>query len=340
MAAVKQDPNSERAWGWLSNVIDNDKDRIYCLKQVLRINPKNEKANQLFRNLNAKQSQLENHQPQVPIQISQQAPAPIQSSQVQHVKKGQSSNTKSSRTGLILNGGLAAVILCVCAGFSIIQVFNDSTSDDKPSDYILAPQDVFQVSAVDLVISEGYTVTSAVCEVVSSERFRPTINGVTVDVGPIVFHAFRITGPSLNSEVVVLFSSNQKAADGSGLVQTVNGEAIRLFPDFPEGSKLRYPINLDTDGAQIALKCAQQAGAPPTIQLGDIDSEEWRRRAIEKFGQEEVYDDGSKEDYIRIALIVCELYQKDGESMIINMGADYNDSFEKFAIETFCPYVK
>ena len=39
LAAVKQNPNSERAWGWLSNVIDTDKDRIYCLRQVLRINP-------------------------------------------------------------------------------------------------------------------------------------------------------------------------------------------------------------------------------------------------------------------------------------------------------------
>jgi hypothetical protein len=48
---VKQNPESERAWGWMYQTSDNDKERIYCLKQMLRINPKNEKPAQLLNQL-------------------------------------------------------------------------------------------------------------------------------------------------------------------------------------------------------------------------------------------------------------------------------------------------
>ena len=48
ITVVKQNPEDERAWGWMYQVSNDDKERIYCLKQVLRINPKSEKANQLL----------------------------------------------------------------------------------------------------------------------------------------------------------------------------------------------------------------------------------------------------------------------------------------------------
>ena len=40
-AVVKQYPDSERAWGWMVNVCSTDKERIYCLNQLLHVNPKN-----------------------------------------------------------------------------------------------------------------------------------------------------------------------------------------------------------------------------------------------------------------------------------------------------------
>lgn len=49
--AVKQYPDAERAWGWMYNVCHTDKERIHCLKQMLRINPGNEKATQMLRDL-------------------------------------------------------------------------------------------------------------------------------------------------------------------------------------------------------------------------------------------------------------------------------------------------
>jgi hypothetical protein len=51
ITTVKQSPDSERAWGWLYQVSNNDQERIHCLKQILRINPKNEKASQSLNQL-------------------------------------------------------------------------------------------------------------------------------------------------------------------------------------------------------------------------------------------------------------------------------------------------
>jgi hypothetical protein len=62
--AVKQNQNDEHSWGWMYNVCDSDKERVYCLKQMLRINPKNEKANQLLSKLTAADFLLE--QPSIP----------------------------------------------------------------------------------------------------------------------------------------------------------------------------------------------------------------------------------------------------------------------------------
>src|SRR5215216_5281861 len=46
ITVLKQNPDSERAWGWMNNVCQTDQERIHCLKQILRINPKNDKARQ------------------------------------------------------------------------------------------------------------------------------------------------------------------------------------------------------------------------------------------------------------------------------------------------------
>ena len=46
IAVVKQSPDNEENWKWMINVCNTDKERIHCLKQMLRINPKNEQAQQ------------------------------------------------------------------------------------------------------------------------------------------------------------------------------------------------------------------------------------------------------------------------------------------------------
>ena len=49
MAFVDQNPDNESGWGWLFNVCETDKERVDCLVQVIRINPHNEKAEQLLK---------------------------------------------------------------------------------------------------------------------------------------------------------------------------------------------------------------------------------------------------------------------------------------------------
>ena len=42
--AVRLAPQNETIWLWLSSVARDNKERIFCLKQLLEINPKNEHA--------------------------------------------------------------------------------------------------------------------------------------------------------------------------------------------------------------------------------------------------------------------------------------------------------
>jgi tetratricopeptide (TPR) repeat protein len=42
--AVRQNPQSEQAWLWLSGALDDDQERLACLNKVLAINPDNEAA--------------------------------------------------------------------------------------------------------------------------------------------------------------------------------------------------------------------------------------------------------------------------------------------------------
>lgn len=42
--ALKRNPNDISAWLWLSGAVDNDDERLECLQQVLRIDPRNEPA--------------------------------------------------------------------------------------------------------------------------------------------------------------------------------------------------------------------------------------------------------------------------------------------------------
>lgn len=51
MEVVKQSPDSETAWAWMYQASGNDKERIDCLKQILRINPESKKASELLNKL-------------------------------------------------------------------------------------------------------------------------------------------------------------------------------------------------------------------------------------------------------------------------------------------------
>jgi len=305
---IRQNPRDETAWLWMTRCVGSAAEKRYCFDQVLNINPQNQHAIKGLERLNNPVSPIT--QPKA--KVVQQQPVK---------KKG------LSTTGTIAVIGLGVTLFCVC-GFFIVGLFLNSSSGTTAK--VLSAEDSFEVSAIDVVAQEGYTVTSAVCEVVSSERY--TVQGY--DFGKIVFHAFRITKPTLGTEAVVLFQSNHTAQDGSGLVHTVNPLAKTLFSDFPDAAVLKHPITTDTPGAQDALDCAQRAGSPPALDFGNFDHEAWRREAIKKWGEEQTYPDGSKQDHVRLALGICK-YVKENPSMRYEEGSQ-----QQWIIETFCTYVK
>lgn len=70
--AIQADPQNERAWLRLSDVVDSDQERLACLKQVLAINPGNEVARCGVAALRQKQAS----QPVKPVTPSPLAPGP------------------------------------------------------------------------------------------------------------------------------------------------------------------------------------------------------------------------------------------------------------------------
>lgn len=74
IAVIKQNQDNERAWQFMYNLANDDKERLSCLKQLLRINPQNEKAQQLLDNLTDFEPPLEHPQALQPIQQQIQRP--------------------------------------------------------------------------------------------------------------------------------------------------------------------------------------------------------------------------------------------------------------------------
>lgn len=102
ITVVKQNPDSEPAWGWMYQASNNDQERIHCLKQILRINPKSEKANELLNQLLA--PPLTSNMPF----SSTPSPTPVST-------LSQSKNANGlSITSLVL--GIVAIPLSLCYG--------------------------------------------------------------------------------------------------------------------------------------------------------------------------------------------------------------------------------
>src|SRR5918996_5897196 len=84
--------------------------------------------------------------------------------------------------------GIVAVLLLI--GTCLVCYIATRFYSRGSSANTLSAERTRQVSAIDVVTDEGYTVTSAVCEVISNDTYVPSEN---IDGGLIVFHAFRIT---------------------------------------------------------------------------------------------------------------------------------------------------
>lgn len=56
LRAIREEPNNENAWGWLSATAETDEERIHCFRQVVRINPDNSAAKKKLLDLEKSQS--------------------------------------------------------------------------------------------------------------------------------------------------------------------------------------------------------------------------------------------------------------------------------------------
>ncbi len=56
---LRADPHNESAWLWMVNAVEGVAQRIYCLEQVLRINPGNEPARQVLGQLKPSMARAE-----------------------------------------------------------------------------------------------------------------------------------------------------------------------------------------------------------------------------------------------------------------------------------------
>ena len=111
-AVVKQNPNSEHAWGWMSNVCNTDQERIHCLKQVVRINPQNEKARQQMERLLTPSFAAE--LPLSPVSSVPQSPVPSKS------KASRRSTGFTSTQLFVLVGLVATLFLMFGAAFMFL----------------------------------------------------------------------------------------------------------------------------------------------------------------------------------------------------------------------------
>jgi|GEM_PF-1352323 len=322
---LQREPDSIWAWLWMSRCVEGTDAKLKCFHRVLAIDPSNEHALKGIQLISTTTKR-----PKATSAVEKHRDAPS-------VTSSRLATTKRRRASIILFGFLALIALCICGPLIIDRFSDTSNGGGEISAQVLSARDVFVVSAVHAVESDGYTITSAVCEFVSPMSYLPSN---IIFGGQLVFHAFRLTGPDLETEAVVLFASNHTAADGAGLVIPVNAEAIGLDQGFPSGSDLVEPITVDTPGAETALDCAHRVGDPTSLELKDkdFDIEVWRSEAIEMFGPEETFDDGSKEDYVWYALTICDLSEAKKATQRANLGEEYIGSFAQFVIDTFCPH--
>jgi hypothetical protein len=109
-AAIREFPQSEQAWQWMYNAANNDTERKSCLEQVLRINPKNEKAAQLLQQLSGSVNQT-------PVSPTPSIPKPSKPIQ-----------NKNAILGAVLV--IFVCVLCSCLVFS-----NLTSKKDQKHDY-------------------------------------------------------------------------------------------------------------------------------------------------------------------------------------------------------------
>src|SRR5215216_7955530 len=106
---VKNNPHSEPGWKWMYNASRTNKERIYCLEQMLRINPGNTRARQLLDGF--------------------MAPSVEQDSRFTGKAKRGSARVQKSNINIVLFGAVATVVLVASLGLTFASARLASNKD-------------------------------------------------------------------------------------------------------------------------------------------------------------------------------------------------------------------
>lgn len=102
------------------------------------------------------------------------------------------------------------------------------------------------------------------------------------------------------------------------------------------GSTPKTPDAIDSVVASYCgteLSSAVGVTPAPTPPEG-VDTEEFAKTALERWGVGLPEADGSAADPVQFGMSVCEV---DIDMMLSNLGDDFAGSFQEYALETFCP---
>jgi len=121
IAAIKQNQDNEYAWQFLYNVANDDKERILCLQQILRINPKNEKAQELLDQ--SKNTPVIKPPQSAPVDEAKQE-SPPQSKLIVNPTDGTSKKLDPQQQKNLQIGIVATITLCVVC--MCLAVFNNN----------------------------------------------------------------------------------------------------------------------------------------------------------------------------------------------------------------------
>lgn len=120
----------------------------------------------------------------------------------------------------------------------------------------------------------------------------------------------------------------------------VSDEAsLAYLENYCQGLESGTPATPDAIDTVVLRYCSTELAAElgvttfPAV-AAEIDEEAFRAEALDRFQIGAPESDGSKIDAVALAQTMC---AGDIATMVANLGADFEGSFQQLALSTFCP---
>jgi tetratricopeptide (TPR) repeat protein len=280
--AIQRDPTSEAAWLWLSSVAQDNQERIFCLKQLLKLNPHNENAIKGLRQLGVSTETVSQPSTGIPVAdearlsasmsrldelLSHYQPVPTRTLPFEWMKKtrGRIGDSAALRLRLMAVGGALLVIALILGG----GVFAISRLGGRVGSIVIfagSPTPTFTPTAT-LTPTPGFTPTPSVTPRASQ------VPSVTP-----TFRAGHPDNPPTPTAVYPEAGNSRPAREALGLIAIGKyDDAIKILTDELKGLQLRKDatyygvlynlvrayVGKDDTGAALAVLRENQAPDQP-----------------------------------------------------------------------------